>query len=168
MAPQTSPSHFLAELGGDFFFPCQVVVHAHAYFFTSFRWTVTVSLRPWALGPLTVPLWAINSGRSLDLCYPIGTMCFPGRAEVACWAGRSVVLFWPSLPFGGSPRGRFCTASSCFSSGSSNLLRRGHHYRWVGILADLCTGKLVFPMSFGVVPHLPLVWSCATFMYIKW
>ena len=73
-----------------------------------------------------------------------------------------VVDSWPSLPFGGSPRGRFCTASSCFSSGSSNLLRRGHHFRWVGILADLCTGKLVFPMSFGVVPHLPLVWSCAT------
>ena len=65
LAPQTSPSHFLAELGGDFFFPCQVVVHAHAYFFTSFRWTVTVSLRPWALGPLTVPLWAIISGRYL-------------------------------------------------------------------------------------------------------
>ena len=109
-----------------------------------------------------MPLWAIISGRSLYLFYPIGTMCFPGRVEVACWAGRSVVLFWPSLPFGGSPRGRFCTASSCLSSGSSNLLRRGHHFRWAGILADLCTGKLVFPMSFGVVPHLPLVWSCAT------
>ena len=80
LAPQTSPSHFLAELGGDFFFPCQVVVHARAYFFTSFRWLLTVSLRPWALGPLTVPLWAIISGR-----YLLSLLSY--RKDVFPWAG---------------------------------------------------------------------------------
>ena len=30
LVPQTSPSHFLAELGGTFFSPCQVVVRARA------------------------------------------------------------------------------------------------------------------------------------------
>ena len=67
-----------------------------------------------------------------------------------------VVDSWPSLPFGGSPRGRFCTASSCFSSGSSNLLRRGHHYSWAVILADLCTGEPVDGRSVVVridAPH---------------
>ena len=54
-----------------------------------------------------------------------------------------VVDFWPSLPFGGSPRGRFCTASSVLLSGSSNLLRSGHQFRWAVILADLCTGEPV-------------------------
>ena len=101
-----------------------------------------------ALGPSDYVLTVCHFG-------PLSVAVSPSERCVSCCVlggsiGR-VVDFWPSLPFGGSPRGRFCTASSCLSSGSSNLLRSGHQFRWAGILADLCTGKPVCLVSFGVV-----------------
>ena len=101
-----------------------------------------------ALGPSDYVLTVCHFG-------PLSVAVSPSERCVSCCVlggsiGR-VVDSWPSLLFGGLPRGRFCTASSCFSSGSSNLLRRGHHFRWAGILPDLCTGQLVFPVSSGVV-----------------
>ena len=106
-----------------------------------------------ALGPLDYVLTVCHFG-------PLSVAVSPSERCVSCCVlGGSIGLvvdFWPSLPFGGSPRGRFCTASSCFSSGSSNLLRRGHHYSWAVILADLCTGEPVDGRSVVVriaAPH---------------
>ena len=95
-----------------------------------------------ALGPsdyiLTVPLWAIISDRSHYLFYPIRMMCFPGQVEVAL-TNRAAVDVWVV-----------------------GVLVGVTNYRWAGILADLCTGKPVCPIPFGVVLRHISLWCCAT------
>ena len=81
LAPQTSPSHFLAELGGT----------------SSLRarwWSVPVPNALHRSDGSPLRLGRFDSS-TITSSIPIGTMCFPGRVEVACWAGRSVVSLTP-------------------------------------------------------------------------